>query len=48
MINCPVVSSDLINLVIFMLYYLIRGVIYINIISKEHKMHFTTGSVIER
>ena len=36
------------NLVIFMLYFIIRGVIDNHNISKEHKMHFTTGSVIER
>ena len=36
------------NLVIFMLYSILRGVIAIHNISKEHKMHFTTGSVIER
>ena len=31
-----------------MLYVILRGVIDVNIISKEDKMHFTTGSVIER
>ena len=36
------------NLVIFMLYFTIRGVIVNHNISEEHKMHFTTGSVIER
>ena len=30
-----------------MLYFILRGVIDINIISKEHKMHFTTGSVCQ-
>ena len=36
------------NLVIFMLYFIIRGVIDNHNISKEHKMNPTTGSVIER
>ena len=31
-----------------MLYFILRGVIDIDIISKEHKMHLTTGSVIQR
>ena len=31
-----------------MMYFTIRGVIVNRNISKEHKMHFTTGSVIDR
>ena len=38
------------NLVTFMLYFIIQGVIdnRQSHISKEHKIHFTTESVIER
>ena len=34
------------KLVIFMLFFILRKVININIISKEHEMHITTGSII--